>query len=101
LTRTGAYLGALFELSTAYSSKGDHKAAMPLLMKILDMQRDNPNIYYNIACIYAKQNRADESIKWLIKAVQKGFINWNLMKADDDLINIRNEEGYKRIIQGK
>ncbi|MGD0209444.1 MAG: tetratricopeptide repeat protein [Desulfomonilia bacterium] len=101
LSINSSHVGALFGLSAAYSKKKDYNAAMTLLKKILDIQPDNPNIYYNIACIYAKMNKADESITWLNDAVQKGFSNWSLIKTDNDLNNIRNHEGYKRIIQGK
>ena len=74
---------------------------MTLQMKLLDIQPDNPNIYYNIACIYAKQNKGDESLSWLNKAVQKGFNKWNLMKSDSDLDNIRGNREYLDIIKGK
>jgi len=55
--------------------------------------------YYNIACEYAKQNKREESIVWLEKAIRKGFRNWKYIKADKDLDNIRSSARYKELIK--
>lgn len=55
--------------------------------------------YYNIACEYAKQNKTEESVVWLEKAIRKGFRNWNHIKADKDLDNIRSSARYKELIK--
>jgi len=55
--------------------------------------------YYNIACEYAKQNKKEESIVWLEKAIRKGFRNWKHIKADKDLDNIRSSARYKELIK--
>jgi len=60
---------------------------------------DSPEIYYNIACVYAKQNMVNESIVWLQQAVEKGFHDWKLLENDHDLENIRDTEYYENVIR--
>jgi protein O-mannosyl-transferase len=50
---------------------------------------DNLVALYNIACILARQNKKEESIEWLDKAIRKGFNNWNFLNTDEYLENIR------------
>ena len=46
------------------------------------------------------QNKADEAMQWLKKAVDKGYRNWELIKSDKDLANIRHLEEYKQLVKG-
>jgi hypothetical protein len=57
------------------------------------------NIYYNIACVYAKQNMVTESVSWLGKAIQMGFSNYDLIKTDPDLAHIRDTELMNNILK--
>ena len=52
-------------------------------------------IYFNIACIYSKQNEIDNSIYWLKKSIEMGFSDFDLLVNDSDLENIRATEYYK------
>lgn len=60
---------------------------------------DYANTYYNIACMYSRQNKIENSIKWLKLAVNKGYKNWNLIKTDKDLENIRGSLYYNELIK--
>lgn len=76
---------------------GDTVTALNYLMRLKDLQPDNPSHYYNIACLYAQENRLDESIKWLRLAITKGFRDHYLLKNDPDLKNIRNTPLFTEI----
>ena len=65
----------------------------------LEIQPGNPNGYYNIACVYAKEGNLTLSIEWLKKSLDKGFKDWNLIKKDKDLDNVRSTPFYKNLIQ--
>ena len=85
------YTQALYGLVLIYSHQQEnYTKALDLLQNMRQYQPGNPSIYYNIACIYAKQNKANESLSWLQQAVDKGFHNWDSIKKDPDLANIRN-----------
>jgi len=68
-----------------------------------DAARINPSFrsmsYYNIACLYSKQSRVEESVTWLKKAIDSGFRDWDTMRADKRLENIRDSLLFKELIK--
>jgi tetratricopeptide (TPR) repeat protein len=83
-------LNKLTLLAEYYSLIGQYDNAIFYLKMGQKINPDNSGIYYNIACIYSKQNNQKESLIYLKLALSKGFNDLNLIKADPDLINIRN-----------
>ena len=72
--------------------------ALPLFKKIIKFRPDSAGVYYIIACIYSRQGNTRESITWLNSAIQKGFNDWDLIRTDFDLENIRNSAYYFRLV---
>ena len=91
--------GALYELAKLYISRDEYDKALTLYQKLISIWPDNPAVYYNVACIYAKQYKPEESVAWLKKAVAKGLDDWNHIKIDRDLDNIRSSLQYKAFIK--
>ena len=60
--------------------KGQYDRAIDYLMKELNISPEDPRIYYNLACIYSRQNRLKESRYFLDKAIKKGFNDWDLLR---------------------
>ena len=90
---------AMFHLAKLYISRGEYQEAVSLYQKMITLLPDNPAIYYNVACIRAKQDKPGESVVWLKKAVAKGFDDWEHIKIDVDLDNIRDSDPYKAFIK--
>jgi protein O-mannosyl-transferase len=84
------FIEAMYRLVLVYSDCNEFTKALNMLQNIRLIQPGNPEVYYNIACIYAKQNMRDKSIECLKQSIEKGFHNWELIKRDPDLANIRN-----------
>jgi len=82
-----------------YAKVGDYENAILHLKKLHDQYPDKPELYYNIACMYAKMNKIEESVSWLDKAIQKGFSDWGLIRSDSDLDNIRNTSFFKELMK--
>ncbi len=80
---------ASYGLVLVYSQRQEYAKALDVLLEMKLSQPDNPEVYYNLACLYAKQDMPDESIRWLKQSIEKGFNNWDLIKKDPDLENIR------------
>jgi len=91
---------ALNNLALAYAVGGQTERALAAFQKLIVLQPDNATNYYNVAVLYALQNKVSESLAWLNKAIAKGYDNWDLIKTDKDLENIRNSEGYRELIKG-
>ena len=92
---------ALNNLAVAYMMQGEYARALSLFRKIIELQPDSVMARYNIACVYARQGKIKESVDWLKKAIGKGFKDWDILKTDRDLENIRGSVGYKELIRGR
>jgi tetratricopeptide (TPR) repeat protein len=92
---------ALNSLAEVYVARGDYDMAVSVLKKMTTLWPNTPRTYYNLACIYARQNKTDESINQLEKAVNKGYNNWDLIKTDKDLDNIRDTLYYKNLMKDR
>ena len=54
---------------------------------------------YNLACVYALQNKKKEAIAALEKAVALGYDDYRNVKTDKDLVNIRKEKKFVALLQ--
>jgi tetratricopeptide (TPR) repeat protein len=88
----------LFDMAFLYSIKGEYEMALELFKKTIEIQPDLFWAYYNIAAILAIQNRVDESISWLDRAINRGFRNWDFLVKDIKLKNIRMTSYYNELI---
>jgi Tfp pilus assembly protein PilF len=86
---------AQFDLAFVYSIKGEYEKALVEFKKTIKIRSDLIWAYYYIAAILAAQNRIEESIRWLDRAIEKGFNNWDFLKSDKMLENIRKTSYYK------
>jgi tetratricopeptide (TPR) repeat protein len=69
-------------------------------VKLADSQKtDVPLAYYNAACIYSLMQDEAKSIANLDTALAKGWTNFQHLKRDTDLENIRSSKAYKDILQ--
>jgi Flp pilus assembly protein TadD len=87
-------------LAMAYAADRQYDRALAELQKLIELDPDTPSTYYNIAVLYALQNKVTDSLAWLKKAVAIGYNNWELIKTDKDLENIRNSDDYKQLVKG-
>jgi serine/threonine protein kinase/Flp pilus assembly protein TadD len=64
----------------------------------------NPNdtlMLYNVTCLYSRLGEKDKSIDYLKRAISNGYQNFDWLKRDPDLDNIRTEAGYIELLKGK
>jgi len=90
---------AMNGLALIYTAQQEYTKAVDLLLRIRQIQPDNAETYYNIACIYAKQNMSNQSIVWLKQSIEKGFHNWDLIRNDPNLDNIRSTAFINELIK--
>jgi hypothetical protein len=93
------FVQALENLAVVYADKQEYDNAISSFKEIIRLSPDNAGVYYNIACMYAKQNQGEKSIQWLKKALSKGYSEWERIKTDKDLENIKNSPEYYEIIK--
>ncbi len=89
---------AQFDMAFTYSIKGEYEKALASYKKTIKIQSDLFWAYYNIAAILSVQNQVDESISWLDQSIKRGFKNWEFLKNDKKMGNIRATSYYKSLI---
>jgi tetratricopeptide (TPR) repeat protein len=91
---------AINNLALMYALQKNYTKALARYKELLRHWPDKAETYYNIACMYSRLKREKESIDWLQKAIEKGYSNWESIKSDSDLENIRGSSAYQKLIQG-
>ncbi|MEG2464621.1 MAG: hypothetical protein RSB14_01160 [Kiritimatiellia bacterium] len=56
------------------------------------------NWNYNLACVCARDGRADEAMEWLTKAVDLGFTSSKQLETDNDLKLLRNRPAFTELL---
>jgi len=69
--------------------------------KALELNSADSRGYYNMACLHSLQKNAKEACSWLQKAIDHGYSNWDHVKQDSDLVNVREAECYLKIMNDK
>ncbi|MCJ7538109.1 MAG: tetratricopeptide repeat protein [Desulfobacterales bacterium] len=105
------YLEALsIELTSAEATQhlgivsamaGEYETARFYFKKNIVLKPEAPDAYYFIAGTYARQNRAEDAVEWLKKAVAKGFDNWQQLIKDQNFNSIRHTAYYKRLVENR
>lgn len=90
---------ALHRKAIGLLQSGKHKEAIEVYKKILQTNPNDTMALYNVACAYSLMGEKKNAVEFLEKAVENGYNDVDHMKEDTDLDNIRDEDGYKKIIE--
>ena len=111
LLQKGKLEAAIFHLREALRLKPDFSLAADNLQRALAIQKDleertlkiqaalktdpdNPLLYFEMGNIYFARGEFN-------KAIARGYQNWQLIKTDKDLENIRNSAGYRELVKDR
>ncbi|MCB9082167.1 MAG: caspase family protein [Lewinellaceae bacterium] len=83
------YPYGFYYLGQIYMRLGDWPAGEAAMQKYIRMEPDDPDGYYDLACLFALQQKAPTALEWLEKALQKGFSDREHMLTDEDLASVR------------
>ena len=87
-------------LGIALLSEGYLAEALTQFETVLRLDPDfGAHVHYNIACIYSRQNRVDQSLAWLSEAIEKGYSNWDAIYQDPDLANSRSSPYFQTFLE--
>jgi len=97
-------LNHVFTMTSFYMTRdllADHRythaaASLGLATRI----RDNPVVWYNLACAEAMSGRENAAIDALERAVETGFEDFELMRSDEDLESVRGTERFETLVRG-
>lgn len=86
------------KLGYLYKNIGKKAKAITQFKKSISLDSSDSIIHFEIATLYAQQNNINESIRWLKKAITKGYNNWSHIKSHRDLAVVRKSSRYKELI---
>ncbi len=80
--------------------KGDFPCAILLLSVAAEIKPEDPRVFYNRACAFARAGNRKKALTDLRGAIAKGFSNREQIERDPDLASLREEEGFPEILRG-
>ena len=69
------------------------------IRRLLGDREDSPSLRYNLACCLARQDRPDEAMAELARAVADGWWQPDHTLQDEDLAPLRGREDFQRLIE--
>jgi hypothetical protein len=87
-------LGVTFYMRERYDE------AMKAYKKAVEINPMYPDPYYNLACLYALKNNANQAFRYLNMAFLNGYIDAQTLDQDHDLDNIRADPRFQKLKEG-
>jgi predicted esterase len=94
------YSATSFEQSMMLLQAKKYDLAVSNLAIDTELMPDNWRLLYNLACAYSLKGDKRRAIEALTKAVEKGFANASELERNDQLDGIREEAGFKKLVEG-
>ena len=80
---------------------GEEEKAKAEAAKALELSPGDPLMLYNAACFYSQMNEKKLGLDSLRKAIDLGFGEFEWLKRDSDLDNLRNEPEFEELLKEK
>jgi hypothetical protein len=87
-------LGVTFYLRERYDE------AFEQYSKALETDPSNHDVYYNMASIYAIQNKTEEALQYLKLSILNGYISFKTLSQDNDLKNLHGNAEFEKMKAG-
>ena len=98
--RVLAYLSLMAYSSASGAIKfNELKGAEHFLTIYKLVDPENPEHAYLSALVYMKQNKSDDALASLKESVKLGFNDYNRLMAEKDFVSLKDNAGFKEIVQ--
>jgi tetratricopeptide (TPR) repeat protein len=88
-------------VGVTYRMRNDLPAALEWYKKALAVDPDFGDAYYNMACVYALQDRKDLALRYLQIAALNGYASAEGIDADPDLVSLHGEPAYRSLVKAR
>ncbi|HET8666663.1 MAG TPA: protein kinase [Terriglobales bacterium] len=89
---------ALYFGANALSQLEDRTRCLVWLQQALDIEPEEPQVLYNVACVYALLGESDKAIDCLEKSITRGWEQHEWMEHDPDLASLRDHPRFQALI---
>ena len=77
---------------------GRTEEALEWMDKLIELDVDDPGMWYDKSCLLARMGKCDESVAALKVALEKGYRSFPHIEHDNDMDPIREREDFKALI---
>lgn len=99
LTAYPDFVDAMVPLGNAYTQRGLHEKGLAVDLRLIQLRGDDSLTWYNLACTYALLKRIDESLSALRRAVELGYTDFDYVRKDPDLANLRQTPKFREFLE--
>jgi Flp pilus assembly protein TadD len=85
-------------LSDDYSRRGKLDDGLKADEQLARIQPGDPAVLYNLACSYSLAKKVEQAVASLNRAVATGFNDLKWLLKDPDLINLRKDPLFKKVL---
>lgn len=93
------FVQALMALGNGYTKRGDFKKGLEVDLRLSQLRKDDPLVHYNLACSYSLLGLIENAFSSLKAAVGLGYQDFDYMRRDPDLENLRKDERFQYIFK--
>jgi len=93
------YADAYSNRGVAYMQQRKYNKALEDLKKAKELKSESPSIRYNLACLYSLKGDVDFGLDELDAALANGFSDYESLRRDPDLKNLRKSPEFKRVLE--
>jgi tetratricopeptide (TPR) repeat protein len=85
--------------AVAYMQQRKFNKAADDLKKGVEINPKNSTLHYNFVALYSLQNQLDRSLDSLDRTLELGFNNYDALRKDPDLNNVRKHPEFRKICE--
>ena len=98
LKRNPDYVEVLMLLGNLYTGHKLYAKGLEVDRRLASLKKDDPIVYYNLACSHSLLKQADEAFGALFKAVDLGYRDIDHVQQDGDLDAVRADPRYEEAL---
>lgn len=99
LRRDPNYVDALRVMGDVLTRRGYHGRGLRVDQRLAKLLPEDATVRYNLACSYSLVGYVDAAIAELQRAVALGYTDYEHMRKDADLDNVRSDPRYQRLVK--
>lgn len=96
---TPSYAVAYANRGVTFMQQRKYNKALDDLKKAVELSPRDKNIHYNLTALYALQGHKDRAFDSLDQALKLGFNQYDVLRSDPDLQNLRTDPEFRRVLE--
>jgi len=93
------YAAAYANRAVAYMQQRKYNKALDDLKQAESINPSDKLIHYNYVALYSLQNQLDRALDSLDRALERGFNNYDALRNDPDLNNVRAHPEFRNVLE--